>query len=145
MSPDLSSRFVLPRFLKDLPYNQICPPERCPGRTNLPSRCVLPMCPPDLSSGLSSRFVLPICSPDLSSQLSSHLNSPGSDKNSPKFTKFHLGLPFRTVSPGSRVPPGFPGPPGVRSQKVQRVIPSIQSVLPSEGDGESWRKLEKIR
>ena len=61
VSPDLSSRFVLPRFLKDLPYNQICPPERCPGRTNLSSRFVLPICPPDLSS----RFVLPISAPGL--------------------------------------------------------------------------------
>ncbi len=32
----------------------------------------------------------------------------------------------------------LPGPPGVRSQKVQRVILSIPSALPSEG------KLEKV-
>ncbi len=44
----------------------------------------------------------------------------------------------------SRVPPGFPGPPGVRSRKVQRVILSVPSVLPSEGDGESSRKHDKI-
>ncbi len=41
--------------------------------------------------------------------------------------------------------PGFPGPPGVRSQKVRRVVLRVQSVLPSEGDRESWRKLEKVR
>ncbi len=33
----------------------------------------------------------------------------------------------------------LPGPPGVRSQKVQRVILSIPSALPSEG------KLEKVQ
>ena len=41
-------------------------------------------------------------------------------------------------------PPGFPGPPGVRSQKVRRVILSIESVLPSEGDGKKSRRLEEV-
>ena len=42
---------------------------------------------------------------------------------------------------GSRPPPEIPG---VRSQKVQRVILSVQSVLPSEGKREGPRKFEKV-
>ena len=85
------------------------------------------------------------------------------------FTQNYLDPLFRTVSQGSSRGspgppgsvlrrfrfvrfPGFPGPPwgslgppGVRSRKVQRVIPSIQSVLPSRGDGESVRKSERVR
>ena len=54
-------------------------------------------------------------------------------------TQNHLDPLFRTVSRGSR------GSSGVSSQKVQRVVLSIQSVLPSKGHGESLRKLEKVR
>ena len=60
------------------------------------------------------------------------------------FARIDQNSPRRTVSfcfPGAI--PGFPGSPGVRSQKVQRVILSIQSVLPSEGSRESLRMFEK--
>ena len=45
-------------------------------------------------------------------------------------TQNHLDPLFRTVSRGSR------GSSGVSSQKVQRVVLSIQSVLPSKGNFE---------
>ena len=64
------------------------------------------------------------------------------------FTKIHKNSPRHTVSycsPGFPGPPrGSLGPPGVRSQKVPRVILSIQSVLPSKGNRESLRKSEKV-
>ena len=37
------------------------------------------------------------------------------------FAQKHNDPLFRTVSWGSQAPPGFPGSPGVSSQKVQRV------------------------
>ena len=64
------------------------------------------------------------------------------------FTNIYLKQYFRTVSYGfpgfPGAPPGFAGPAGVRSQKVPRVIPSVQSALPRKGDGESSRKLEEV-
>ncbi len=51
--------------------------------------------------------------------------------NRPKFTFVSRFVRFPRV-PGVPGPPGVPRPPGVRSQKVQRVILSIQSVLPSK-------------
>ncbi len=39
--------------------------------------------------------------------------------------------------------PGFPGPPGVRSQKVLRKLLESEGWRRLEKVGESWRKLEK--
>ena len=47
-----------------------------------------------------------------------------------------------TAVPGS--PRSSPGPLGVRSLKVQRVILSVRSVLPCKGKRESSRKLKKV-
>ena len=64
------------------------------------------------------------------------------NNNRPKFTFSYRFVRFPGV-PGS--PRGGCGSPGVRSRKVQRVILSVQSVLPSRGIGESSRKLEEVR
>ena len=59
------------------------------------------------------------------------------------FTTNHLDVSFCTVSRGSPgALPGFPGSPGVRTQKVRGSLRKLEKVRESE---QSWRKFDKVR
>ena len=67
-----------------------------------------------------------------------------------QFTKINLDVPFRTVSRGSLgALPGFPGSPGVRSQKVRGSSRRLEKVREGsrrfENVREGSRRFEKVR
>ena len=53
-----------------------------------------------------------------------------------EFDKIHLDVPYGSSE--------FRGPPGVRSQEVQRVSLSVQSVLPSKGKLENTLNTQRV-